>query len=121
MANLVLSQYATPGKTPPCAIIPNWERVNDFPKMERPIRDNIDPFVILYLGNAGYGHDFQTMLDAASLLRGEPVQFRFVGGGSQYVWIARKAAEQRLTNISLNSYVAKEQTPGVMRQADCAS
>jgi len=120
MANLVLSQYATPGKTPGCTIIPNWESAIDFPKTERPGRGDNLVFVILYLGNAGYGHDFQTMLDAASLLRDEPVRFRFVGGGSQYAWIAHKAAEHGLTNISLNPYVAKEQTPGVMQQADCA-
>jgi colanic acid biosynthesis glycosyl transferase WcaI len=119
MADLVLSQYATPGRTPPCTIIPNWERVKDFPKMERPIRKN-NEFVILYLGNAGYGHEFQTVLDAASLLGGEQVQFRFVGGGSQYAWIANEAAERGLKNFSLNPYIPKEQTPGVMRQAHCA-
>ena len=120
MADLVLWQYATPGRTPPCEIIPNWERAEDFPEVSRPSKSQNDTFVILYLGNAGYGHEFKTVLDAARVLRDEQVQFRFVGGGSQYAWIEKEASEHGLKNISLNPYVPKEQTPGVMREAQCA-
>ena len=100
---------------------PELGNVKDFPKngAAHPQKDN-EVFVVLYLGNAGYGHEFQTVLDAASLLGGEQVHFQFVGGGSQYAWIAAEAEKRGLKNISLNPYVPKEQTRRVMQRADCA-
>ena len=77
-------------------------------------------FVILYLGNAGFGHEFATMIQAAERLRGEPAVFLFVGGGALRPWIAGQCAARRLSNILLSGYVPKSQTPEVMRRADCA-
>ena len=77
-------------------------------------------FVVLYLGNAGYGHEFATMLDAAERLRDEPITFLFVGGGAMRGWIRQQAKSRGLTNFLFHDYVAKEQTPAVMALADCA-
>jgi glycosyltransferase involved in cell wall biosynthesis len=127
MRDLLLSQYAPRNRELPVEVIPNWERASFFPKeWSRPTWD--DPiaeilrgrFVVLYLGNAGYGHEFATMLDAADRLRDEPIAFLFVGGGAMRPWIAEQARVRGLSNIVLHDYVTKEQTPAVMGLSDCA-
>jgi glycosyltransferase involved in cell wall biosynthesis len=127
MAKLLISQYLPRELAVPCTIIPNWERVELFPPDSQAggWTDSLAPqlesrFVILYLGNAGYGHEFQTMIDAAQKLCDEPVTFLFVGGGSQFDWIRNQSQQRGLTNILLHPYVAKSETPSVMRSADCA-
>jgi colanic acid biosynthesis glycosyl transferase WcaI len=131
MEHLLLSQYTAPDRSPRHVVIPNWERLDLFPP-ERPLAgdnaiaddwpaETLDgQFVILYLGNAGFGHEFQTLIDAADRLRDEPVKFLFVGGGALRPWIAMQCEKRRLTNIVLRDYVPKEQTPAILRQADCA-
>ena len=126
MAEL-LSQYAPRDRAVPCTIIPNWERASLFPRDDSgeswasPLaRELGGRFVVVYLGNAGYGHEFQTVIDAAGKLRDEPITFLFVGGGSQFPWLAGQIQAHGLTNIILHDYVPKSQTPAVMRSANCA-
>lgn len=127
MAEL-LSQYKPKGRQLPTSIIPNWEKAELFENLDPPpmkwgeataaaVRDR---FVVLYLGNAGFGHEFATMIEAADLLRNDPVVFLFVGGGARREWIAEQARRRGLTNIVLHDYVPKEQTPSVMKSAGCA-
>jgi colanic acid biosynthesis glycosyl transferase WcaI len=129
MTDLLVSQYAPRGKRLPTKVIPNWERLELFPA-ETPavprweaadslgIRD--DEFNILYLGNTGYGHEFDTVLDAAERLRDQPVRFVFVGGGRRWNDIAEAAKQRQLDNLVMHTYVPKEQTPAVMALADSA-
>ncbi len=126
MADLLLKEYGQVNPRLPTTIIPNWERAELFdgpapaawPEADDPlIRDR---FVVLYLGNAGEGHQFDTVLEAAERLKNEPVTFLFVGGGAQWKRIAKVQAEKGLRNILLRGYVPKEQTPAVMEAADCA-
>jgi colanic acid biosynthesis glycosyl transferase WcaI len=105
-----------------CSIIPNWEPVDLFsapPTKPQKFVDN-NHLTILYLGNAGFGHDFQTTIDAAKLMRDDPVLFRFVGGGAKHAWLQTQKRMHNLTNIIVEGYVPKEQTPAVMAQADAA-
>ena len=74
--------------------------------------------MVLYLGNAGYGHEFKTMIDAAEQLRDDPVTFLLVGGGALRPWIAEQAKLKGLTNIQLCDYVPKEETRAVMGVAN---
>jgi colanic acid biosynthesis glycosyl transferase WcaI len=127
MKELLLSQYAPGDRELPVELIPNWERASFFPKggncakWDDPIAETLGGrFVVLYLGNAGYGHEFATIIEAAERLRDEPVAFLFVGGGAMRPWIAEQASRRGLSNIVLHDYVAKEQTPAVMASADCA-
>ncbi|MDB5332299.1 MAG: hypothetical protein JWP03_3450 [Phycisphaerales bacterium] len=124
MRQLLSSQYTPPGGDSAYAVIPNWERAAMFPA--GPCHDSPPPrapgakFTILYLGNAGYGHEFATMIEAARALRNDPVNFLFVGGGALRPWIAAERQRLGLGNIELRDYVSKEQTPELMRTADCA-
>lgn len=126
MVDLLESQYAAGPGLPPFSVIPNWERVALFPTphqthpwpdyAELPINGRK---VVLYLGNMGVGHRFDTALDAAAKLEDEAV-FLFVGGGARSGSL-REAIERRgLTNVLMHPYVHKDVTPSVMAGADAA-
>jgi len=126
MAELLLANYSSP-RPHNWRIIPNWERaalfaaVQDAPPWGDPMAASLrGRFIVLYLGNAGYGHEFETMLDAACQLRDEPVTFLLVGGGAKWDWIDRQRRQRRLANIVLHEYVPKNQTASIMAAADCA-
>jgi len=120
-------RYEPPKRPLPATIIPNWERAAMFPRdLNPPKWEEADEpalkgrFVVLYLGNTGFGHQFDAVMEAADRLRGEPVAFLFVGGGQRWVWLEQQKRERRLDNVILHGYVPKEQTPSVMAAADCA-
>ena len=127
MIELLMSQYAPPDRDLPATIIPNWEQASFFPRdakhepWAKAGELGLDGrFVVLYLGNMGYGHRFETVIDAAEHLRDEPVTFLFIGGGSRFEMIEREKNTRHLDNIILHDYVPKEVTPSVMASADCA-
>ncbi|MGI9013539.1 MAG: glycosyltransferase family 4 protein [Phycisphaerales bacterium] len=127
MEELLISQYADAERLPQTTIIPNWEEASLFPPGARPERWNkadalglTNRFVVLYLGNTGYGHHFDAVLEAAERLQDEPVTFLFIGGGRRWSEIESGVQRRNLTNVVLHGYVPKEHTPGVMACADCA-
>lgn len=127
MRDLLLTQYSPPKRPLPSTIIPNWESAAMFPLVRETRKwaeaadlGLTDRFVVLYLGNTGYGHQFETVLDAAEQLRDEKVTFFFVGGGSRWEAIEQQAQQRGLGNVIMHGYVPKDQTPVVMAGADCA-
>lgn len=139
MRQLLMSQYAAGegrrGDTgagevrPQAVVIPNWEDLSFFPPdapRPEPLADAelagkfAGKFVVLYLGNAGWGHAFETAVAAAEAMRGEPVVFWFVGGGSRWPFLREQKESRRLDNLILRDYVPKELTPRVMASAGCA-
>ncbi len=132
MVDLLNRHYARPGKALPTTIIPNWEAAAVFTKVAlKPGAKREDwggvesrrlagRFVVLYLGNTGFGHEFDTALDAAAMLADEPVTFLFVGGGSRWEEIEQGVEQRGLKNVALHGYVPKEMTRLVMQSADCA-
>lgn len=136
MDDLLLSQYAPTGAdgkpSLPSTTIPNWEDAAFFPnplgrgsagaaRWAKATELGLDGrFVLLYLGNTGYGHQFETVFEAAEALRNDPVTFLFVGGGSRWKELEAARATRGLTNVVLHGYVPKDQTPGVMACADCS-
>jgi colanic acid biosynthesis glycosyl transferase WcaI len=127
MAKLVCDEYAKENPGLPVSVIPNWETRAFFdlaapPATWKPAEaiSLAGKFVVLYLGNAGYGHEFDTVLNAAERLRDDGIVFLFVGGGSKWESIAAARHKRGLTNVLMHGYVPKEQTPAVMDAADCA-
>ncbi len=124
MADLLNSQYAPRPGTPPLHLIPNWERqaLLPNPTPADPVWSGYKALhtdnrcVLLYLGNTGIGHRFDTVLDAAAEL-GDEALFLFVGGGAR--WDALQAAvnDQGLTNVVFRGYVPKDETPALMAGA----
>ncbi len=127
MSQLLISQYAPPQRDLPVTVIPNWERADLFPPDPPPAEWEgaqalglKDRLVVLYLGNTGYGHRFDTAIDAARQMRDEPVTFLFIGGGKRWTELEAAKKEFALENLILHGYVAKEATPAVMQLASCA-
>src|SRR5436190_9410757 len=88
MVDVLRAQYAPSAVHPRFVVIPNWERLDEFP--DEPV-DAWEGYrslpvngrtVVLYLGNTGIGHGFGTVLDAAGRLADEAL-FLFVGGGAR--------------------------------------
>ncbi|MGQ0830815.1 MAG: glycosyltransferase family 4 protein [Microthrixaceae bacterium] len=126
MAELLQAQYAVAPGRPTVSVVPNWERRSHFPEAQQVqswagySRLDIDGrIVVLYLGNTGIGHRFDTVLDAAEKLQHDAV-FVFVGGGARRADLASAIATRRLSNVTLHEYVPKDETPSVMAGADGA-
>jgi glycosyltransferase involved in cell wall biosynthesis len=118
MVELLRKQYA-PAQLR-ASIVPNWERASLFPGSHNGTGPR-DTFTIVYLGNAGYGHNFDTVLDAAEMLQDDPVQFEFYGGGARWNELDAGVKARHLRNFILKSYVgSKEATADVMSRAACA-
>jgi len=127
MVDLLCPQYAPKDGSLPVTVIPNWEDASLFPAdAEHPRWEKAEAlglngrFVVLYLGNMGFGHRFETVIEAAERLREERVTFLFIGGGTRWEMVERAKADRKLDNIILHEYVPKEQTPSVMTAAQCA-
>jgi hypothetical protein len=90
MRRMLEHAYA-PGGHPRLVVIPNWEPAARFPAGGRPptwegtdrlgLRGKL---VVLYLGNAGAGHRFDTVIQAAQRLPAMEHALLFVGGGSAW-------------------------------------
>ena len=127
MVELLESQYAAGPDRPRFVVIPNWERLAQFP----PPTDGQPPWagyddlavgdrtVVLYLGNTGVGHRFDTVLDAAARL-GEEACFVFVGGGERWLALQAEVTARGLSNVAFRPYVPKDETPAVMAGAHLA-
>ena len=83
-------------------------------------RHGISGFLVLYSGNFGRYHNFDTVLDAARLLRDThpQISFALVGDGAQKAHITRRVAEEELTNVRLFEFVAKEDYADLLASAD---
>jgi hypothetical protein len=125
MVELLSSQYAAGPDRPRFAVIPNWERLALFPDQPpKPWTGYADlavgdRTVVLYLGNTGVGHRFDTVLAAAAELADDAV-FLFVGGGARWVELEEAVRARGLTNLAFQGYVPKDDTPGVMAGAHVA-
>lgn len=132
MRELLLDGYgAGPGR-PPATVIPNWEARAEFPAAPPRAADGRWPddgdaelagrFVVVYLGNLGYGHRAGTPVTAAGLIPAdEDVRWLFQGGGARWEQLAGLAAtEGAADRIVQRDYVPKERTREVMAGAGAA-
>ena len=126
MRELLEPANSSPGK-PRFSVIANWEPADLFPPgldatpWEGTRRLALEgKQVVLYLGNAGTGHRFDTVLAAARQLAGGPQTFLFVGGGA--AWPALQAARDadHLANVFLEGYVPGDCLPSVLSSADAS-
>jgi glycosyltransferase involved in cell wall biosynthesis len=112
MAERIRNEHVPPDRV---AVLPNWTDDDAI----RPGRDagiglrkewRIErDFVIGYSGNLGRAHDIDTMLEAATILRGEAsIRFLFIGGGSGLAELARRVEAAGLTNFLFKPYQPKE-------------
>ncbi len=80
----------------------------------------IDGFLVLYSGNFGRYHNFDTVLDAAGMLRDThpQISFALVGDGAQKAHIAGRVAGESLSNVRLFEFVPKSEYGDLLASAD---
>lgn len=88
-------------------VIPNWadgDFLHPIDKASSPFAEEhglVEPFTTLYSGNLGLYYEFDTILNAATLLRDENFRFVFVGAGGVRDRIAEQIRERELENTIL--------------------
>jgi colanic acid biosynthesis glycosyl transferase WcaI len=76
-------------------------------------------FVVLYSGNLGLAHEFETVLGAADLLRDErDVLFGFVGSGPRRAEIDSEVLRRGLTNVEFHPPVSREKLGNALAAGD---
>ena len=106
-------------------VIPNW--VDDVAIV--PIRRDQNPlrelwglagkFVVVYSGNMGRAHEFDTILDAIARLKRETgIVFLFIGGGNQKAYLESEAAKRGLSQVQFRPYQAREELAESLGLAD---
>ncbi len=93
------------------ATIPNWsdaERVMPVEHESNPLRQEwglADKFCVMYSGNLGRAHEFETILGAmVSLRHRADIHFLIVGGGAKLDQVKTQAASSGLQNVSFQPY-----------------
>ena len=83
-------------------------------------KHGIDGFIVMYSGNMGRYHDFDTLLGAAEqLLHTDPdVHFALIGRGAKLEHIKTQIAERNLTNVKLYGFVPEEEFSDMLASAD---
>jgi glycosyltransferase involved in cell wall biosynthesis len=96
-------------------VVHNWadgDLVQPRPSAESSLRASWgwgDRFVVLYSGNLGLAHEFETLLDAAERLRDDgDVLFAFVGSGPRRADVEREVARRGLSNVDFRPHVERE-------------
>lgn len=130
MADLLAPYHAkrdAAGRPLPVTVIPNWEKLANYPADAQVDRwQGLDElqlegrFVVLYMGNMGFGHGFDTVLDAAETLKDEAVTFLFIGGGKRQAEVAEQAKSRGLEHVITRPYLPWEQVPQAMAAGGCA-
>lgn len=93
------------------AVVHNWADEQTIPPPERGDRPAAaaqqQPFVVLYSGNLGLAHEFDTLIAAAAQLATElpHVQFSFAGVGPRLSEV--QAATRDLRNVEFRSFVPR--------------
>ena len=124
MVDRLLAAYRPADRDLPVAIIPNWEPMRRFPQPPPATRKFADQhgldghFIVLYMGNAGHAHRFDTVIAAAKRLHERRVTFLFIGDGVQRQRIEATAAAQGLSNIRFLGHVPEEKVNDVLGAAD---
>jgi colanic acid biosynthesis glycosyl transferase WcaI len=96
-------------------VIPNWadgREIRQLPHGTSPLRSLWalgGKFVVGYSGNLGRAHEFETILDAAALLRARTdIAFVFIGGGAQRKQVEAGAQARCLANVEFHPYQPRE-------------
>jgi glycosyltransferase involved in cell wall biosynthesis len=114
------------GRNLPLAVIHNWavEQGLDAPRATNGFAQEhgyASRFTLQYSGNFGRLHDLLTLLEAARLLQGEPVQFVFIGGGAKQGQIEAYRQGFGLENVLRLPYQPRQRLPESLAACDLAA
>jgi glycosyltransferase involved in cell wall biosynthesis len=116
------------------AIVPNGISPDDWADKPYPIGGElagtlataraVGETVVGYAGSMGEPNALDTLLDAAALLRSDPVggklRFVLVGDGHRRAHLEERVRKERLTNVTMLAPIPKLQVPAMLAQVDIA-
>ncbi len=77
--------------------------------------------VVGYAGSMGLPNALDTLLDAAALLKDQPLQFVLVGGGHEQSRLAQRVADEGLRQVQFLPPIPKAQVPAFLAGVDIAT
>ena len=111
-------------------IVPNGITPEDWQHQAAPLRDDLTRViaaqraagrtVIGYAGSMGLPNALDVLLDAAALLRDQPLAIVMVGDGHERARLKQRVADQGLTQVTLLPPIPKAQIPAFLAQIDIA-
>ncbi len=122
-----LARQFDPTRTPAgkVEVVYPWvdtERIKPIPKEENWFAQKygqVGKLTVMYSGNMGLGHDIETMVEAARLLKDEPdIHFMFIGAGPKWQMVKKAIEKHELSNISLLEWQMEEKLPYSLATAD---
>jgi glycosyltransferase involved in cell wall biosynthesis len=116
------------------AIVPNGISPDDWAAKPQPLREDVagtlataravGETVVGYAGSMGEPNALDTLLDAAALLRDDPLgrklRFVLVGDGHLRTHLQERVRKQGLANVTLLAPIPKLQVPAMLAQVDIA-
>ena len=116
-----------PGKL---RIIPNGIAVDEWTEEPAPLDGELGAYVaavrsrgdflVGYAGSHGLPNALDRLLDAAALLRNDPVSFVLVGDGHERARLLARVADEGLSNVAMFGPVAKKRIPALLAAIDVA-
>ena len=81
-----------------------------------------DKFVVLYAGNFGQFHNFDSILDAAQMVghKRDDIVFAFVGGGAKRDEVEERARREGIGNAQFFGFVPNDELPDLLGACDVA-
>ena len=111
-------------------IVPNGITPEDWRHQAPPLRDDVaraiaaqraaGRTVVGYAGSMGLPNALDVLLDAAALLRDQPIAIVMVGDGHERARLKQRVANQGLTQVTLLPPIPKAQIPAFLAQIDIA-
>ena len=111
-------------------IVPNGITPEDWQHQAAPLRDDVaraiaeqraaGRTVVGYAGSMGLPNALDVLLDAAALLRDQPIAVVLVGDGHERARLKQRVADQGLTQVTLLPPIPKAQIPAFLAQIDIA-
>ena len=111
-------------------IVPNGITPEDWQHQAAPLRDDLahaiaaqraaGRTVVGYAGSMGLPNALDVLLDAAALLRDQPIAVVLVGDGHERARLKQRVADQGLTQVTLLPPIPKAQIPAFLAQIDIA-
>jgi glycosyltransferase involved in cell wall biosynthesis len=113
------------------AIVPNGITLDEWQQAAAPaLREDVAAAIALqraagrtvvgYAGSMGLPNALDVLLDAARLLRGDPIAIVMVGDGLERERLARRIADERIGNVQLLPPIPKAQIPSFLAKIDIA-
>ena len=122
MKRRIVAKGVAPERTHTVHVWSAKDEIVPTPREDNPLIDELglrDKFVVMYSGNAGIVHDFDSICEAMRILKDDPrIYFLFVGDGPRRAEIEQFARENGIENFSYRGYFGREQLRYSLSVAD---